>query len=469
MIPTYNPFGASVRAADIMMASSAPRDAIHARQRQRLRDLIGFARSASPFYRSLYRGLADDVDDVAALPVVTKAALMDHFDDVVTDRRITRRAVEDFAARKDRIGHLMNGRYALWKSSGTTGDPALFLHDRDALATYDMLFFTRVWSPALTPARLASFWGQGARMACVTANEDHYAGIASWRRMAIGNPMLRSLVRDYSVLEPLDTLVARLNEWRPAQLVGYPSILALLAHEQIEGRLKIAPSLVIVGGECFDDDEHDLIEKAFGALVRAVYACAECDYIAFECKHRWLHVNADWIILEPVDKSLKPVPAGTPSHTCLLTNLANRVQPIIRYEIPDSATVRADPCPCGSPLPAIRVEGRRNQALRLPSGSGETVAVLPMAITTVLELIPGLRRFQIDRTGLTTLLVRCEFEAGADKESIRSAILERLREFLTSKDLGGVEVALSEGGFKSAGAGGKFQQVMSSYDEAQGS
>ena len=110
------------------------------------------------------------------------------------------------------------------------------------------------------------------------------------------------------------------------------------------------------------------------------------------------------------------------------------------------------------------MEGRRNQALRLPSGSGETVAVLPMAITTVLELIPGLRRFQIDRTGGATLLVRCEFEAGADKKCIGSTILARLREFLTSKDLGGVEVALSEGGFKSAGAGGKFQQVMSSYD-----
>ena len=71
-----------------------------------------------------------------------------------------------------------------------------------------------------------------------------------------------------------------------------------------------------------------------------------------------LHVSADWYIFEPVDRNYRLVLRGEPSHTVLMTNLANRVQPLIRYDQGDSVTLRPDACPCGSPLPAIRVVGR---------------------------------------------------------------------------------------------------------------
>jgi len=92
--------------------------------------------------------------------------------------------------------------------------------------------------------------------------------------------------------------------------------------------------------------------------VRSVYACSECDYVAFQCAHRNYHVNADWVILEPVDSEDHPIKAGLASHTVLLTNLANYVQPIIRYELGDSVTLLAECCPCGNQLPAVRIEGR---------------------------------------------------------------------------------------------------------------
>ena len=37
-----------------------------------------------------------------------------------------------------------------------------------------------------------------------------------------------------------------------------------------------------------------------------------------------------------------------PSHTVLITNLANWVQPIIRYNLGDSITAISGPCSCGS-------------------------------------------------------------------------------------------------------------------------
>ena len=79
--------------------------------------------------------------------------------------------------------------------------------------------------------------------------------------------------------------------------------------------------------------------------------------IAFDCRYGNLHLNADWVILEPVDAALRPVPPGTPSHSTLLTNLANRVQPILRYDIGDSVTMLPDPMSMRKPAPHDSARG----------------------------------------------------------------------------------------------------------------
>jgi hypothetical protein len=46
----------------------------------------------------------------------------------------------------------------------------------------------------------------------------------------------------------------------------------------------------------------------------------------------------------------------------------------------DSVVMPAEPCPCGSPLPTIRVEGRTEDVLHAPQPDGEMVVLLPMAL-----------------------------------------------------------------------------------------
>jgi phenylacetate-coenzyme A ligase PaaK-like adenylate-forming protein len=50
-------------------------------------------------------------------------------------------------------------------------------------------------------------------------------------------------------------------------------------------------------------------------------------------QRRWLHSNADWVLLEPVDRDFRPTPPARMSHTVLLTNLAIAFQPVIRYDL----------------------------------------------------------------------------------------------------------------------------------------
>ena len=56
----------------------------------------------------------------------------------------------------------------------------------------------------------------------------------------------------------------------------------------------------------------------------------------------------DLVILEPVDTQGNVVPFGQPADRVLLTNLYNRDQPLIRYDIADAMTITDTPCPCGS-------------------------------------------------------------------------------------------------------------------------
>jgi phenylacetate-coenzyme A ligase PaaK-like adenylate-forming protein len=159
-------------------------------------------------------------------------------------------------------------------------------------------------------------------------------------------------------MDPLPALVDALNDYQPAFLASYPTTLAMLANEQRAGRLRIAPACIWSGGECLAPSAASTIEQAFASGLINEYGASECMSLAYSCPAGWLHVNADWVVLEPVDRHYQATPAGESSHSVLVTNLANRVQPIIRYDLGDSILVKPDPCGCGSPLPALRAEGR---------------------------------------------------------------------------------------------------------------
>ena len=128
------------------------------------------------------------------------------------------------------------------------------------------------------------------------------------------------------------------------------------------------------------------ITEAFGCPLRNSYGASEFLSMGWECAQGQLHLNSDWVILEPVDARHRPVPPSTVSHTTLLTNLANHVQPLVRYDLGDQLRMADAPCACGSPLPAFEVQGRQDDVLVVPGREGgPPVSLLPLALCTVLE------------------------------------------------------------------------------------
>jgi phenylacetate-CoA ligase len=90
-------------------------------------------------------------------------------------------------------------------------------------------------------------------------------------------------------------------------------------------------------------------------VARNSYGASEFMPIGWECRIGKMHASADCVILEPVDPQGGTTLAGQPSYSTLLTNLANHVQPLIRYDLGDQITVSSKPCGCGSTLPVIEV------------------------------------------------------------------------------------------------------------------
>ena len=454
--PPYFDAAQSARAAaDIWSGTWLGAEAIAERARLRLRSLLRFARLRVPLYRDLHRGLPlSSTPALAELPVLRKPLLMADLPASLSFE-VEPAALEGFLADPCLIGAPFAGRYAVWTSSGSTGVPGIFLHDGAALAVYDALELLRFRGLSVAPVPAAPFLAQ-ERYAMVAATGGHFAGIASVERLRRAYPLLAPYLRTFSVLQPLPDLVAQLNHYRPTLLATYPTVAEELAFEQRAGRLKLSLSELWPGGESLGPAARAAATQAFCCRIREAYGASEFLSIAWPCRHGRLHVNADWVLLEGIDSEGRQVPPGVPSQTTLLTNLANRAQPLIRYDIGDSTTLLPDRCACGSSLPAITVQGRCDDVLSLAGRDGAPVRLLPLAVATVLEDDAFVHDFQLVQTGPRRLLLRL----GPSERPRAQASVAALRGYLRRLDLGAVRLELgAEPPFRDP-VSGKLRRVV---------
>jgi len=437
--------------------------AVEAASRNRFAALVQFARQRSPFYRESYCDVPSNVSSLDALPVVTKHALMARFDDWVTDTAIKRSDVDAFIADRTNIGERYLGRYIVWKSSGSTGEPGIYIQDDDALTVYDALIAVQLSAAALAGRCITGTALKGGRAALIAATGDHFASIASWERVCRSGRGLAA--RGFSIMEPLDDLVANLNALAPAYIASYPTLLTLLAEERVAGRLRVAPTIVWSGGEFLAPGARADLERAFDCPVLNEYGASECMSIAFGCPEGWLHVNADWVMVEPVDSEYRPTPVGETSHTMLLTNLANRVQPIIRYDLGDAVLANPERCRCGNPFPAIRIEGRREDVITMSAADGRRVRLLPMALTTAVEEAADVHRFQILQSRDATLMLRLDIDDAARKHATFRAVAQALRGYLAQQGIAHAHIALDETRPIPDRHSGKLRQVVVMQDD----
>jgi phenylacetate-CoA ligase len=167
------------------------------------------------------------------------------------------------------------------------------------------------------------------------------------------NPMVD--VALFPVTQPIDRIVTGLNAYQPLALMGYPSMLALLAAEARAGRLRILPRRVTTTSEPLLPEVRRALTEAFCAPVANMYGTSEAGPIGVGCFRRpGIHLCDDLVIVEPVDLDGRPVPPGVRSDKLYVT---------------DQVTFLDGPCPCGSAHQLIAdVESRLDDVFTYPGG-----------------------------------------------------------------------------------------------------
>lgn len=344
-------------------------------QQERLKRMVRFAKANSPYYAALYQEVGEDFS-LSDLPTVNKRELMAHWNDWVTDRSVALSEVQHFMEDLDHIGRKWNEKYLIYTTSGSTGNPLIKVCDTNCNNVIAAINLLRSYARR---EDMKAFFKRGGKTMGIYADSGFYLANSSIRSRLLKMPWKKPKIAIVSALAPTEQIVEKLNAYQPAMLGGDPSNLELLIEEQKSGRLHISPVIIMTGGEYLSAPLRSQLKETFHCYVQTSYACTEAGTVACECRQQHLHINDDWIIIEPVDKNNRPVPAGVQSDKLLLTNLFDFSQPFIRYEVTDRILLHNKQCACGNPSPWIEIEGRNDDVITL-AGEDKAIPVPPLAI-----------------------------------------------------------------------------------------
>lgn len=320
---------------------------------ERLRELVAYAREHSAYYQKVYREVGEDFR-LSDLPPVTKKELMADYGAWVTDPRVTEEGVRDYVRSDEALEKLYLGKYTALTTSGTTGKPMPMVRDVYHNTIHSAMIQTRLLREVdpdlMNPVR--------HRIASIIILDPSVSSYSGFLKMQRANPGYEQNTLAIALTEDIDKIMEKLNRFQPDLITGYPSILAVIGKAGQEGRLRIQPQAIACSAETLTEKVYHTLRSAFGCPVLNNYCSTEGGEAAMSCSGGKLHVNEDWVIIEPVDKDGRPVPEGSWSEGVYVTDLTNYVQPVIRYYMEDKVRILGEACPCGSTLPVMEIRGR---------------------------------------------------------------------------------------------------------------
>jgi phenylacetate-coenzyme A ligase PaaK-like adenylate-forming protein len=395
-------------------------------QQRRLRRFLRQVVDASAFYRRKFHGFDLERVPLDELPITTKAEMMEHFDELVTDPDVTRAGIEKFVEDSANVGKLFLGRYPVCHTSGSLGQSLLVVQN---FPTIELMFgfqLTRgnVGYKVGTIEALRRFMVP-ARVAIIINRPGFFP--SAWIFQQIPPP-LRPFVEFVYIAGSDPELEHKFRDKKPTALVGTPSALDLLALRA--DRLDLSRlQQVTTMSETLTAAARERLQKAFDVPVIDNYSSGECFFLSNGCRRGLgMHLNADWAVLENVDADNRPVSAGQLGHKALLTNMANTIMPFIRYEMADRIVMATTDCGCGNRLPRIeRVEGRTADFFWVRK-ENDYAPLLTYPFQHSLEFMRDIREWQAVQQDRNQILVRLEPlpDRTIDVEKARARLNERL-------------------------------------------
>ncbi len=363
-----------------------PRERLEQLQLERLRTLLADIGRHVPYYRRVFAEQGFDpasvrsLADLQRLPFLTKAEI--------------RAAHDDFR-------HPQAGSLARFNTGGSSGEPLVFYIGKE-----------RVSHDVAAKWRATRWWGVdiGDRETVVWGSPIELG--AQDRVRALRDGLLRTrLLPAFEMSEAkLDGFVAALRAQRPHMLFGYPSALSHIArHAEQRGVAMndLGIRVAFVTSERLYDEQRATIERVFGCPVANGYGGRDAGFIAHQCPSGGMHLTAEDVIVEIIGADGRVLPPGELGEI-VVTHLATREYPFVRYRTGDMAVMSTASCACGRGLPMLaEIQGRSTDFVVAQNGT----VMHGLSLIYILRDLPGVQGFKIVQESLE--LTRVQVVAGA--------------------------------------------------------
>lgn len=401
-------------------------------QQQRLQGFIRDICQNVPYYQRLMHELqlsASDIQttkDLAKLPFLDKAAIRGHFSE---------------------LKHAHAGIVRPFTTGGSSGTPLTFLlgNERISHDVAEKWRATRWWGVDIGDKEIVA-WGSPIEL-----NKQDKVKI--WR-----DRLFRStLIPAFDLTETtLLKFIEQIQTTKPAMLFGYPSVFHLIAKTAQQQQIdltKLGLKVVFVTSERLYPYQRELIEQVFNAPVANGYGGRDAGFIAHQCPHGNMHISAEDIIVEIIDKDGNCVPDGQ-SGEIVVTHLATSDFPFVRYRTGDIATKSTTSCPCGRGLPVLeQIEGRSTDFVVAADGT----MMHGLALIYVIRELHGISNFKIVQESLLSTSVQLVFDPGIEHTPLLKVIEQGLKSRLGQQ----VQIEFEIRDNIAAEASGKFRYVIS--------
>lgn len=408
-----------------------PRERLEALQLERLRGLISHAEHFVPYYRDLFKKIGFAASKLAALSDLQRVPLL--------SKALIRANLGDLKSEKGK-------RLTRLNTGGSSGEPLIFFVGNERVS-HDVAAkwrATRWWDVDIGDREIV-VWGSPIELSAQDRLRQYRDGL-----------MRTHLIPAFDMSEArLDEYVAKIRSFRPRMLFGYPSSIALIA-AHAEKRAQIMSELGIkvafVTSERLYEHQRQEISRVFGCPVANGYGGRDAGFIAHQCPQGGMHITAEDIIVEIVDSDGNPAPRGTAGEI-VVTHLATRDFPFIRYRTGDVGVLSDTACNCGRGLPLIEeIQGRTTDFVMAADGT----IMHGLAVIYPIRDIPGISAFKLVQESRERIVVRIvpNENCGTTVESlITSGIKARLGQ--------SVDVSVERVGDIPPEKSGKYRYVQS--------
>ncbi len=277
------------------------------------------------------------------------------------------------------------GPLTLFNTGGSSGQPLQFMvgkqrKSHDVAAKWRA---TRWWGVDIGDKELV-VWGSPIELGA----QDH---LKQWRDRLFRSRLLPAFAMSD---QHIKGYIAEIQAYAPTMLFGYPSSLALIARYAKRHQINLSNlgiKVAFVTSERLFENQKALISEVFNCPVANGYGGRDAGFIAHQCPHGGMHISAEDIIVEIVDKLGQPLPAGEIGEV-VVTHLATADFPFVRYRTGDLACLGTDLCPCGRHLPLLEsIEGRTTDFVLAADGT----TMHALSLIYVLRELANVAEFKI--------------------------------------------------------------------------